>query len=809
MSEKPREHPNPDEDATLEAILAEYKGTAFLAGQKKMSKEELDQKTEQILKETLGEPSEETPKESPLVSPRAVQMPVGEPTIALPIVPLADIAAAMEAAEPAVQRPAVESVKPPEPSPIIAPESPPVEHSVSPNVSHPTSQVVTEQVTPRRQRLESEKVITLPFAGRPKSKWDLEPEIEQDSFTDDEDEHYADRAKIEEFAARLEETEAHMAEDDEDDDEEEKGGMFARFGRGRREKIKEHEEEPDTPGDEGRYDDADMEEDGLSPLQAAGRYGRGLGGYQLRGMGTILLALFMLLFTGLGDAGWNLPGFLGTFRGLTATLLVMQLLAMFLCGEVITTGLFDIFRRRPGVETLVTVAALAAIADAVWILQTEISGRGLPYATVVAAALGTALLGIKSTRNAMKITLRAAATGSSPYVVTSRYEKSDGSFTLFKTRSDSEGFVRKTEQIDYSEHIYTTAAPLLLVASAVFALLVAFAMGEMSNAIRYFSAMTVVSASFSGLLAYGLPYAMLSRKLAKVGAALAGWGGAAEVTAAESVVITDKDVFPAGTTSLSGVKIFLSPAAERERVIAYTASLVIASDMGLSDLFEDILQRENLGILRVEDMACYEGGGFKGKVGSEEVIVGSAGLMNLMGIRLPQNLNVKNAVFTVMGGELAGVFAINYAPQASVMNALVSLLQTKVKPLFAVRDFNITPRMLQNKFHISTDKIDFLTYEERYTLSDLKPDERARPFAVLNREGLRPFVDVLIGGKRLRRVVIRNTILSLASSVIGLLLLLSFFWVGAAETASAVNLFYYMGAWLFVMCLLSRAVNLD
>jgi len=66
-----------------------------------------------------------------------------------------------------------------------------------------------------------------------------------------------------------------------------------------------------------------------------------------------------------------------------------------------------------------------------------------------------------------------------------------------------------------------------------------------------------------------------------------------------------------------------------------------------------------------------------------------------------------------------------------------------------------------------------------------------------------------VGGKRLRNAVMRNTILSIASSVIGLCLLLSFFWAGAAETASATNLFYYQAAWLFVMYLLSKTVTLD
>ena len=787
MNEKPKETEILGDDLTLESILAEYKSEAFTAGQKKTAKEDLDRETEQILKETRLLPKLED------VEPTLPPVAAAEPTILLPKIKVE------EPVTPVIPVVPVEPEVPTVPTEVAEEtlQLPPVTHvelSMPQATTPPTAQAIPEQVVEpvRRQKLEQDQVVSI--------------ELRQNAYADDDGEYYAEEARIEEFAARLEEVEAEFA-DDEDD---EGGSFFSRFRRGRKGRREAAPEPDEFDFAEGQYDAADILPDDLNPIRAAGKYGKGLAGCQVRGMGTILLALLMLLFTGIADGGGSLPWFLGTIGGLTATLLVLQLIAMFLTAEVITTGLLDLFRRRIGVETLVTVAALASIADAVWVLREGASGRGMPYAAVAAFALGTALLGIKSTRNAMKTTLRAAATGMSPYVVMNKLEEKDEGFLLFKARGETEGFVRKTEQMDFSEHVYTMAAPLLLVMSVVFALVAAFGGGgEAEDALHYFAAMALVSASFTGLLAYGVPYAMLARKLAKMGTALAGWGGAADVREAKGIIVTDQDVFPAGTVTLGGVKILRNEDSERRRVIASVSSLMIASGSGLSEVFLDILQREEIAPLPVEDLTCYEGGGFGAKVGAQEIIVGSASLMNLMGVRLPQDLNLKNAVFAAVGGELAGVFAINYVPQASVMQALVSLLQTRLRPLLAVRDFNITPMMLQNKFNIATDKIDFLTYEARYALSGLAPDERTRPFAVLHREGLRPLADVIIGGKRLRTAVIRNTILSVASSVIGLVLLLSFFWAGAADTANAVNLFYYMAAWLVVLGLTSRTVNLD
>ncbi|MCL2367513.1 MAG: hypothetical protein FWC72_00810, partial [Oscillospiraceae bacterium] len=646
------------------------------------------------------------------------------------------------------------------------------------------------------------------------------------AFMDSDDdvsdiEVYAAREKIDAFfknaqAAKAADKYGHYDDEDEEDEGEARvfDGLFSKRTKEEKKKRKQREadrsefeeEEPEYPEEEGEYDADELREDGIGLTAAAGRYGKGVAGLQIRGVLAIVLSLFMLLFTSLGDGGSTPLG--GSVGSLTAWLLVLLIAAMVLTSEVIATGILDLIRLRPGVETLATLAAIATIADSIWVIQTGLGDRGFPYAAVVAAALGMTLLGIKSTRNAMKTTLRMAATKAEPYVVTSKLGALESGFALFKSKEEPRGFVKKTEQIDFSEFVYGKAAPLLLIASVVFALLAAIGGGRpLTDAIHHFAAMTAVSATFTGLLAYGIPFSLLARKLTKVGAALAGWGGAAEVSAAEGVIVSDFDVFPAGTLSLSGVRIFEK--ADTPRTITAAASLIIASGCGLSEVFTDLLRRQNLPLYPAEDLSCFEGGGVGAKVNGEDVIVGSASLMNLLGIRLPQNLNVKNAVFTAIGGELKGVFAINYSPLNSVKEALVSLLHMKIQPLFAVRDFNVSPKMLENKFQIKTDKIDFLTYEERYALSNLEPDSRARPFAVLCREGLGPLTDVVVGGKRLRRAVIRNTILSVASAGLGLILLLSFFWAGAAETASTANLFYYQAAWLLIMIVLSRTTTLD
>lgn len=754
-------------DYTLESILAEYKSDAFIKGQKKTPKPTLDEAAAEIVR---GSESESKPQPIPKLKPQTVQIPAPPP--------------AKEEILPVAQEPT-------KPLPMID-----IPFESAPTAEEPLPPQQEERA--KKQRFRHKK--------QAKNLDIISTEIADSDPQATDYQSYADRDRMN--------LHAHLAKDIEQIPELEKtpgSGTFSRFlQRLFPQPAPDTEEKPprSIETEEGRYDDDAFTEDDMGLREAVICYNRGLKRMQLRGWAAIALSLFMLLITFMGEAGriteqtWQLAG----------ALLFLQLTAMLLTLDVIVTGVTDLFRRRFGMEGLLVFASLGAVFDAIRVMRAGAADFGLPFSAVVVFALGCAMLGLRATRNAMRIGLHTAAMGKNPNVLTSKFreEGEAAGHIILKTKSGTAGFIKKMQQMDFAEYLYRIVAPLLLAMSIVFAFFAAWGGaegGEAGQFIRNFSAMTAVSASFTALLAYGLPYAMLSRKLMKNGAAIAGWGGAAEIAEAAGIALTDGDVFPRGTVKLSGVHVVRKT--DTQRVIAYTASLLVAFGSGVADVFAELMYSQKFSFYPVKDLACYEGGGVGAMVNGEEVLVGSAAFMNLMGYRLPQNLSIPNAVYTAMGGNLAGVFAIDYVPTNAVQDAMTTLLDTKINPLFAMRDFNVTPQMLRNKFHIKTDEIEPLTYETRCSLSATRSEKGAKPFAVLCREGLDPLADVLIGGKRLRRIVQFNTIFSLLWSVMGLLLLLSFSWAGAHETASVANLFTYMGAGLFVIGVLSRSVLLD
>ena len=278
------------------------------------------------------------------------------------------------------------------------------------------------------------------------------------------------------------------------------------------------------------------------------------------------------------------------------------------------------------------------------------------------------------------------------------------------------------------------------------------------------------------------------------GGALAGWPGAAYSRSGSGILLTDLDLFPPGCVSLNGIKVFGDWSTER--VIGYTATLIRASGSGLDKLFCDLLRTQGAIYRQAERLCCYEGGGLSANIRGDQVLVGSAAFMKLMDVELPQGLNVKNAVFCAIDGDLAGIFALNYALPDVVFPCVAALLQEKISPVLATRDFNLIPAMLRQRFKLAANRMDFPPVERRRELSNPDQPHNTTLTAVLCREGIYPFSEAVVGARRLRLAVRLNAVLACVAAVLGLLLSAYLTAVGAFASIAPVNLLVYLVLWL-------------
>ncbi len=542
-----------------------------------------------------------------------------------------------------------------------------------------------------------------------------------------------------------------------------------------------------------------------APQDLAREYGRGLRGLRVRALLVFMLAAVALIQVAVPAAGW-------VWLAPLDSALIQSWIAVGLLGagtllslDVLVGGLGRIFRGKVEMAALAALACIFTLADGVMLALEPEGATRLPYSAVVLAGLFFQLHGRYHKRCALRLSCRVASASASPYRVTQDGGKWNGRDAYTKWSGTAEGFGSQIQMDDGAQRIFHRVCPLLLVGAVVLALLATVGTGQGQNLIWGLSALFSASASFGGGLSYGRSFHKLARRLSQSGAALAGWPGVANSRRGSRVLITDTDLFPPGYVEFNGYKVLGSFPVER--VMSYTATLLRDAQSGLARLFHEQLRAMG-GLMRnAQHLCCYEGGGLSANIRGDQVLVGSAAFMNLMEISLPPGMNVKSAVFCAINGELAGIFALNYTLPDTVFPSVEELMREKVGLVLATRDFNLIPAMLQQRFKLAADKMDFPPVERRRELSDPEQAHGDTLTALLCREGIFPFAEAVTAARRLRRAARVGTILCCLGSVLGLALSAYLVSAAAFGSLSPVNLLLFLVAWLIPVWLLSGWVH--
>lgn len=474
--------------------------------------------------------------------------------------------------------------------------------------------------------------------------------------------------------------------------------------------------------------------------------------------------------------------------------LILELTIMMLGLDVFTSGMMSLYRGKPGMWSLVAFSCIVSALDAAVTYAIGDSGWGLPFCAAAGLSMTFALFGAELTCRGLRQSLKALELSKTPYSVTCEPDVSEEGTTILKSSRETAGYLRRCEEPDAAENAYSTLAPILIVAALLLSAFATVISKNWTGFFRILAAITAPAAPFAAFLACPLPFSILSHQVFKSGAAVAGWGGLSDIGQAKHLIVTDSDIFPASTVSIESIRVLAGILPER--AIAAAGSIICASGSGLAPVFLELMRRNNCTMQRIEDFGCHEGGGLKALINGENVLCGSAGFMHLMSVRLPQKLSSKSAVFLAINGELTAIFTIKYVPMTSVQSALAQLLHGRRNPIFAIRDFLVTPLMIRQKFRLPTDGFDFPSFSRRYEISAAQPDISSPISAILSREGLGTLVEVYGRGRNSYICASLSTVLSLVCTVVGMALMFILSITGAMDSVSISNMLTYLSLWL-------------
>lgn len=532
-------------------------------------------------------------------------------------------------------------------------------------------------------------------------------------------------------------------------------------------------------------DDEELGEE-LPPEKASRFYESFIGGLHIRVRIAFVLSLVLTYIS----FGLPVMGAMNATAVKSAVCLIL-LLAVMICGlDIMTSGLIAIAHRRPNANTLITLSALFCVIDG-FLAACGVKGTKLPFCAIPALTISFSLLGSLLNCRSSRIVFNTVSSSRKPYTVTAETSVTGDGVTILKSRMTTKGFVRRTEEAGPDETVYGVMAPYLIVITLLLSLISAAVSKSFAQFAHILSGIFVCAAPLAILLTYPLANFVSAKTLIKSGSAIAGWSGIYDIGKCRHMIITDFDLFPKGSVTISQTRIFAGM--KPEKVVSLAGSMIAASGSALSPAFAELMKQGKGSLLRVENFRCHEGGGLIAMVNGVEVYCGSASFMHLMGVHLPDMFKIKNCVYVSEGDTICGMFQMEYTPVDSVRDALYMLMRSDRHPVFAVRDFNITPQLLSVKYDIPTDGFDFPSFAQRYEISGAEPSEASKPAALVSREGLGAFVHLAEHAKGLYTRVRVSVMLSVMSTVIGMIVMFILSLTGQMTVTAALS---FLLVWL-------------
>lgn len=366
------------------------------------------------------------------------------------------------------------------------------------------------------------------------------------------------------------------------------------------------------------------------------------------------------------------------------------------------------------------------------------------------------------------------------------------------------GILRGEGQVeDFMDHYRAPASPERTMNTyALVALFLSLAVGVAAGVlngivigVRFFSAALLVSVPATSYIAVSRPMAVLERRMHKLGAVLCGWKGISALQTKVVFPIYGEDLFPAGSVKMNGLKFFGSR--NPDQVVAYTAAVMEANGGLLGPVFTQLLESRNGYHFEVEALRHYPNGGIGGVVNGEAVLVGSRSFMKEMGVQIPENAKISQAIYAAVDGVLNGVFAITYSRTKSAAIGLTTLCANHgLTPVLVSDDFVLTEEFISGKFSIKGRHVAFPERKVRKSLSQRQIDEDGEVVALTTQEGLAGAAGAVAGARVLRSTSVAGVAVQMMGGILGLLIMLALAIVHAEYLVSPENLLLYELVWM-------------
>ncbi len=534
----------------------------------------------------------------------------------------------------------------------------------------------------------------------------------------------------------------------------------------------------------------------LRPDEAALKAKRAVSYYSWCGGSVLILTILSWYVMTAPTYKLWLPDFLTYSQRPYITLLVfviLQCVAMFIARSFIADGLRSLFKFDFKAETLLSLSSILTLLYTISIIIFPQWGGYLPCVPCAMFGLFVGLYARRQRYKSIRGCCRAASRAEGNYCTIKGMRDNTGTVkTVYKTdptRLKPE-FMESILADDPGESLMRYFVPIVLIVTLLFALISSVGRSHASYFLWHWSTLLCIAAPVGIILSQVVPFAAVSHKLSRIGVALMGSKGINDIADTESAILGETDIFPTKMITVNGVKVFSG--FTKEKVNLCTLSVLKASGSHLYNSFAASLPGQPMNLPAVEGFEFYETGGMGAYVNGEKVLVGTANFILRMAVKVPEGINLKNGVLVAINMQFAGIFSIKYDIQPSVRRSLNFMIKHKITPVMAVRDFNMTPQLIESRFKINPDHFDYPELEQRIAYSAIQDSEMDDDCAIVAVNNLHSYGEAVSCGKRVKSAIKLNMVFGYLSACLGIPLMFYLLFMQSYTVVTPANIFYYL-----------------
>ncbi|MDO4173183.1 MAG: hypothetical protein Q4D42_00335, partial [Eubacteriales bacterium] len=463
-------------------------------------------------------------------------------------------------------------------------------------------------------------------------------------------------------------------------------------------------------------------------------------------------------------------------------LLVLLGASVALAYDVVWDGIQALLHGVPNLSTLVDLALALNLVHCVSCLLFE--GEEIPYACIAMLALFTLLRAQVSRSTIRHYNYKVAGSAKQPMGLF--YHDGPTPHIVKAPLQNTDRFVEQTLRRGPQHAQETTFTLMAVVIAAVLSIVVWAATGDTGRLIYVLAATVTGACQISLITSMVMARSYSARRMQRSGAAADGGAGVRRLADTQTVVLTDEDLFPAGSIALA--KLELRSSLNDSTALAYAAALTEGSSLG-SMLAEEVRARYGAPLTAhriVQDV----GGGVRGLVGGLAVMLGDERYMARHGVAVHDV--PEHGLVLALDGNVAAVLVIDYQVPAPLFNAMQMLTEKKTTIWLHTRNQQVTPELVEQRYALAKGTVVVPDLETDRALNRPHYTDRDTICGLLMRDGFVPLSACLTSARAEARVSRISRLIGVCAAVLCMLLMTYLCYVFVPEDAHPIRVLIYM-----------------